>query len=144
MKDAGTYALVIFCREEFNLQVGKLGTFEILYGFYIYAGSALNGLEKRLKRHMRLEKKLHWHIDYLLQHARIVQIWYSESEERLECTWNGIAATLPGATPFIPGFGSSDCHCRTHLTRFLTIPSFAGFKKELMKRGLPQPQCLKV
>lgn len=144
MEDAGTYALVIFCRERSDLQAGKLGTFEIPPGFYIYAGSALRGLKNRLDRHLRSEKRLHWHIDYLLQYTKIVQIWYSEGNERLECTWNGIIAVLPGAAPFIPGFGSSDCRCRTHLTRFLTTPSFADFKKESIKRGLPQPQRQKI
>ena len=144
MNDAGTYPLVIFSPERLRLRVGSLGTFEIPSGFYIYVGSALRGLKNRVKRHLSQEKSLHWHIDYLLLHTRIIQIWYIISNERLECTWNAVAASVPEATSFIPGFGSSDCHCRTHLTHFLTVPSFAGFKNELMKRGLPQPQRITV
>jgi Uri superfamily endonuclease len=138
MDNAGTYALVVFSGERLSLQIGRLGTYEFTPGFYIYVGSALRGLKSRLNRHLNSEKLLHWHIDYLLLHARITEIWYSMSSDRLECTWNAIVVGLSGAMPFIPGFGSSDCGCRTHLTRFSTTPSFSSFKRELKNRGLPQ------
>ena len=144
MDDAGTYALVIFLKERLHLQIGRLGTYEFPPGFYIYVGSALRGLNSRLKRHLSSEKSLHWHIDYLLLHARIIQIWYSLSNDKLECTWNAIVAGLSGATPFIPGFGSSDCQCRTHLTRFLTAPSFDSFKRELKNSRVPQLRRLTI
>jgi Uri superfamily endonuclease len=138
---AGTYALVILAREQLHLEIGKLGTFDFPAGFYVYAGSALKGLKSRLKHHLRAEKPLHWHIDYLLKHAGIKDVWYSFGKEKLECNWNTITAGLPGAEPSIPGFGSSDCHCLTHLTYFAKSPSFAEFKAEILKRVLPEP-CL--
>jgi Uri superfamily endonuclease len=144
MDDAGTYALMIFSRERLYLQIGRLGTYEFPPGFYIYVGSALRGLNSRLKRYLNSEKLLHWHIDYLLLHARIIQTWYSLSNHRLECTWNTIVAGLYVATPIIPGFGSSDCGCQTHLTRFLTTPSINNFKRELKNRGLPQLHRLTI
>src|SRR4030042_2076976 len=113
MEDAGTYALVIRSENQLNIPVGRLGTYNFNSGYYVYAGSALRGLNSRLKRHLKREKPLHWHIDYLLQQASIIQIWYSLSAERLECAWNEILAQLPGAVPYITGFGSSDCRCRT-------------------------------
>ncbi len=138
MKDAGTYALVIRSENQLTMPVGRLGTYNFDSGYYIYAGSALRGLNSRLKRHLKTEKSLRWHIDYLLQQADITQIWYCLSEERLECVWNKILAQLPGAAPYISGFGSSDCRCNTHLTHFPTIPSFDSFKLKLRNRGLPE------
>lgn len=138
MKNAGTYALFMNLENSQLISVGRLGKCDFPAGYYIYAGSALNGLDSRLKRHLQTEKSLHWHIDYLLLQARIIQIWYSLSEIRLECVWNKIISDLPGASPYLPGFGSSDCKCRTHLTYFLTIPSFSEFRGKLLDRGLPK------
>jgi Uri superfamily endonuclease len=138
MDDAGTYILVIFLKERSSQKIGKLGTFDFSQGYYIYAGSALRNLNGRLKRHLRPEKRLHWHIDYLLMPSTVTQIWYSLGRDRLECAWNAIVASLPGAVPFIPGFGSSDCRCRTHLTYFKTKPSISTFRRELRERGFPE------
>jgi sugar fermentation stimulation protein A len=138
MTDAGTYALVIHSENQLTMSIGRLGTYDFKSGYYVYAGSALSGLNNRLKRHLRREKSLHWHIDYLLQQANIIQVWYSLSKEKLECVWNEILAQFPGAMPYISGFGSSDCRCKTHLTYFSAIPSFDNFKQELRNRGLPE------
>ena len=144
MKNPGTYALVVLSEDRLLLSVGKLGTHDFPPGYYIYVGSALRGLNARLNRHLREEKSLHWHIDYLLSRATIIQIWYSLGKDRLECVWNIILADLPGATPVIPGFGSSDCRCRTHLTHFLATPSFDIFGRELKKHGLPRLHRLMI
>jgi len=82
-----------------------------------------------LARHLRAEKRLHWHIDYLLQHARIEAIWYQLGRERLECVWARTLAQAPNVQPVAPGFGASDCTCRTHLLRCATTPT-------------PPPGCL--
>jgi len=138
MKVAGTYALVIRSENHLLLPVGRLGIQDFPPGYYTYAGSALRGLNSRLKRHLKTEKRLHWHIDYLLLQTNVTQIWYSFSEEKLECVWNEILSQLPGAVPHIRDFGSSDCKCQTHLTHFATIPSFETFRKQLQNRGLPE------
>ena len=46
-------------------------------GDYFYIGSAKGCLETRLQRHLRKEKRIFWHIDYLLenQKVKILQIW---------------------------------------------------------------------
>ena len=41
----------------------------------------------RVARHIRKEKRLHWHIDYLLQVATVVDVWCQVGPERLECAW---------------------------------------------------------
>jgi Uri superfamily endonuclease len=134
--------LVIISKDWLRLQIGKLGIHDFLPGYYVYVGSALAGLHGRLRHHLKSEKRLHWHIDYLLQQAKVAQIWYSFGEERLECRWNEILAELPGAMPIVPGFGSSDCRCYTHLTHFLTTPSLDGFRQKLRQSNLPRMRRL--
>ncbi|MCS6830677.1 MAG: GIY-YIG nuclease family protein [bacterium] len=100
---------------EVTLQVGALGTFCFPAGRYIYTGSALGGLRARLSRHLRQQKKLRWHIDYLLQHATVEDIRLFPTHERIECALNRQVLALPHARVVARGFGSSDCRCLTHL-----------------------------
>ncbi len=130
--------MVILLKDGLRSRIGKLGIHSFPLGYYVYVGSALGGLHGRLRHHLKSEKRLHWHIDYLLQQATVAQIWYVLGENRLECTWNVILAELPGATPIIPGFGASDCRCYTHLTHFLTTPSLDGFTQKLRPSKLPR------
>ncbi len=44
-------------------------------------------------------------------------MWYIESEERFEHDWAGILAGIEGVEEVVPGFGSSDCGCSSHLFR---------------------------
>ncbi len=108
----GTYVLLIELLRSMDIQVGKLGRVKFQAGFYAYVGSALSGLESRIERHLRKEKKLYWHIDHLLLHGRIRNIFYVESSEKIECdTTRKLAAHFTS----IKGFGSSDCDCESHL-----------------------------
>lgn len=136
LRAGGTYALVMTLRKRTRLQVGKLGVYELLPGYYVYVGSALNGLSGRLNHHLKLEKNFHWHIDYLLSRTEVVEIWYTVSAEKLECRWNTILSELPGASLSIPGFGTSDCRCYSHLHYFRTVPSPDLFNKKLWQYGL--------
>jgi Uri superfamily endonuclease len=58
---------------------------------------------------------MHWHIDYLLRHARILRIASRATQQRLECSWNAQTLRRAGAQVIAPRFGSSDCDCATHL-----------------------------
>ena len=131
---------MVFLKERLSLRIGSLGVHDFPPGYYVYAGSALGGLSGRIKRHLKPEKRLRWHIDYLLQHAVISQIWYVHSGEKLECTWNTLVSGLDGAEPSVKGFGSSDCRCTTHLTYFSAAPPFELFRRKLVENGLPQAQ----
>ncbi|MFQ5813686.1 MAG: DUF123 domain-containing protein [Anaerolineae bacterium] len=134
----GTYVLVLQlkCREE--ITVGKLGTFAFPAGYYLYVGSALGpgGLEARLGRHRpstssghrRRDKKLRWHIDYLLEHAQLVEVWSAASTDKLECLWTQAARELPGSEIPVPGFGSSDCCCPSHLIYLARKPTCEEFE----------------
>ena len=63
MINKGSYLLLLFLEKEKVLQVGKLGTFTFQKGWYCYVGSAMNNLQARIERHLKIEKKLRWHID---------------------------------------------------------------------------------
>lgn len=113
--DAGTYILLIAVDGPLSLHVGRLGPMAFPPGYYLYVGSALRNLGHRLARHLRREKRVHWHIDVLLGQAWVEEIWYRPGRERLECAWARALADLPGMTPWGRRFGSSDCRCATHL-----------------------------
>jgi Uri superfamily endonuclease len=121
----GTYVLIVRVDQPLTLAVGRLGTVTLPGGHYAYVGSAHGpgGLRARLNRHLRADKPLHWHIDYLTAAAPVITIWWRASSERLECAW---AQTLiaRGSVP-VPRFGSSDCTCPAHLIALAetTIPA---------------------
>jgi len=95
-----------------DILIGRLGYIPFPKASYAYVGSAMNGFKARLAHHLREEKKFHWHIDYLLKEAEIEEIILCRAEKRVECT---LAQALAGEFQSIPGFGASDCRCRSHL-----------------------------
>jgi len=137
--DAGTYILLIAVERALALDVGRLGPMTFPPGYYLYVGSALRNLGHRLARHLRREKRVHWHIDVLLGQARIVEIWYRPGSERLECAWARALAQAPGLTPWGRRFGSSDCRCATHLYYAEARP-----EREEVWRGLPGDEGIGV
>ena len=66
-----SYQLFINVTKEINLKVGKLGRFIFPTGTYVYTGSAKKNIDKRIERHLSKKKKLHWHIDYLLNNDAV-------------------------------------------------------------------------
>ena len=117
---SGTYVLVLRLTEARQIRVGKLGEFPFPAGHYLYVGSAhgRGGLAARISRHRRADKKLHWHVDYLMECAQLEEVWCVESPQRLECVVAKAIGALPGASVPAPGFGSSDCRCAGHLLHF--------------------------
>jgi Uri superfamily endonuclease len=113
----GSYLLIARLETAAEIAVGRLGTFVFAAGWYAYAGSALGpgGLRARLERHRRADKRLHWHIDYLLQESVVEAGWYLASVDRLECAWAAALAGLSGHRQIPPRFGASDCRCPGHL-----------------------------
>jgi Uri superfamily endonuclease len=114
----GSYLLVMELQNDTSVIVGKLGPIHFQKGCYVYVGSALNGLEQRIQRHLRTQKKVHWHIDYLLPFTEVVNVFYKESGRREECR---IAQAFEKNLSNITGFGCSDCSCKSHL--FYRSPS---------------------
>jgi Uri superfamily endonuclease len=112
----GIYVLIIHVTKDTNVNVGALGRTAFAKGLYAYVGSAQTNLEQRIKRHLRKEKHLFWHIDYLLDsdQTEIVKVLHKEADKPEECA---VANTLREKGKPITGFGCSDCQCRSHLFR---------------------------
>jgi len=107
----GTYVLVFRLAEPRVVRVGALGDRAFAPGCYAYVGSAQGGLDARIRRHLREDKRRHWHIDYVLPHALPHAVWYAVGGKR-ECE---VAAALEERCASVPGFGCSDCRCPSHL-----------------------------
>ena len=113
--DKGTYALIMRCKKTGRTKIGRLGTLQLRPGFYIYVGSAQGpgGIEARVTRHRRRNKKLHWHIDYLRRHTALIETWTLAGTANHEHDWS---AALEKKYASAHGrFGASDCRCQTHL-----------------------------
>lgn len=108
----GTYILVLLLSKSGTFRVGKLGELEFKQGYYAYVGSALNNLEARIRRHLKVDKRLFWHIDYLLQFGETYEVYYELTRKRSECK---LANKLYARFESIKRFGSSDCKCNSHL-----------------------------
>ena len=111
----GCYCLTIHLKNAKKIKVGKLGMINFKKGYYVYIGSAMNSLESRINRHLRDEKKLHWHIDYLLKESEIEEIIFNESTEKIECE---LSRYISNNAKAIKNFGCSDCDCESHLYYF--------------------------
>lgn len=108
----GSYVLLIKITRDQKIQIGKLGNLFFKKGFYVYTGSALNNIEKRIQRHLKKDKKFHWHVDYLLDKSEIVNAYYKQSNTSEECK---IAKIFSEKMKWMPDFGCSDCNCKSHL-----------------------------
>jgi Uri superfamily endonuclease len=97
---------------------------------------------KRVLRHTSKNKKLRWHIDYLLNSHPFSHVIFAEVERKMECE---VASKLRN-TAFgeAPKFGSSDCNCKSHLFYF---PSFSEAvtlsEKSYVELGL-KPKILRI
>lgn len=112
-----TYCLIIRLNNDSLISVGKLGKIDFKKGYYVYVGSALNSIDARIKRHLKNEKKLFWHIDYLLNspNASINEVILERSPEKWECK---IATAISKKGIPVIKFGCSDCKCDSHLFYF--------------------------
>jgi len=113
----GAYLLFLNVKRNIRIRVGGLGLINLRSGYYVYVGSALASLEKRIERHFRKTKKLRWHIDYLTS-DRNVNVEFAiaiSSDSRIECSLSEEIARY--AVP-VAGFGKGDCsRCSSHLYR---------------------------
>jgi Uri superfamily endonuclease len=125
----GIYILIIRISKPIRPKVGALGEIVFPTGLYAYVGSAQNSLESRVRRHLRKEKRLFWHIDYLLSErvAEVVEVYCLEGDKTCECQTAQLLAKH--AVP-VPRFGCSDCQCTSHL---FCSDSF-GFLNSQMKK----------
>ena len=112
----GTYVLAITLGADTEIQVGALGNLSFSKGMYCYVGSAMGGLDQRLRRHLSKDKIMKWHADYLTVRADECRAYISYPDFVPECDLAAMAESC-GMEPSFKGFGCSDCGCRTHLFR---------------------------
>ena len=81
-----TYILVVRIEALASVSVGKHGDVHFEKGLCVYVGSARKGFEKRITRHMSPKKRLHWHIDYILEspQTEIVDVWFFHENKECE------------------------------------------------------------
>jgi len=109
----GTYLLFMTFLNDRRVDAGSLGAIEINAGEYCYVGSAMNGLRRRIERHLSPEKTIRWHIDRLTVTADAKEAFVSLAPIP-ECELAEMAER-EGCIPVFKGFGCSDCRCDTHL-----------------------------
>ena len=130
--DAGAYLLIMHLPEARDIAVGKLGNTRFPAGYYIYTGSARKHLSKRVARHKRRRKSMHWHIDYLLAACRLTACEAIRNTGDLECL---LAHRLSACCQWtIPGFGASDCPCGSHLFGFYEPPHTQPWYHQLLRQ----------
>jgi Uri superfamily endonuclease len=141
----GTYVLILRLDAPCTLVVGKLGLCAMPRGWYAYVGSAQGpgGLAARLRRHVIGSERLHWHIDYLRQHAEPVGVWAVEGAAPLEHDWAQALLSMPEASVVVARFGASDCQCTTHLVHFPGLPGAAQFQARIARR-MPHGAALRI
>jgi len=139
--DRGVYVLILYLPSDRTINVGKLGEINFKKGFYAYVGSALNGLRARILRHVRRQKKFHWHIDYLSVLSIPQMAIIAKTDERMECP---IARELANNFFYVKNFGSTDCDCKSHLFYSKDRETLLKVvKKAFIKLGL-NPELLRV
>lgn len=125
LSTCGVYTLLLFVPKEAIITAGKLGKQKFPRGHYTYTGSALGkgaSLKNRISRHLKKEKRMFWHIDYLLANKKVEvrAIIVAETKEKIECEVNSYLKGTSGAKILVRGFGASDCKrgCESHLLYF--------------------------
>ena len=118
---SGSYLLILENRSDEKIEIGHLGKVSFKKGYYVYIGSAMNGLDQRVKRHYRFRKNKRWHIDYICpEPMQIIKDFKIRRIDRLE---DKIAKRVMLISDnYIPNFGSSDSAVDSHLFFFKDSP----------------------
>lgn len=121
----GIYALIIKVTQSMKVDIGITKGLQFKKGEFVYIGSAQGegstNLENRLKRHFSKKKKIHWHIDYLLDsQVTLKDAVLATTYEKKECQ---LIQSLIHTRNFEwgpSGFGASDCKskCTSHLLSY--------------------------
>lgn len=119
-QDSGAYILLMEMKTTQKISIGVKKETVFKPGYYLYIGSALKNLKSRIARHKRKTKNLHWHIDYLLEKAKLITAYPIRTSSDLECEItrkfqnHGIDSLI--------GFGCTDCTCISHLFWYANDP----------------------
>lgn len=120
----GTYALMLWLSRPRSIDVGKLGAIYFSSGWYAYVGSAMGrgGVAARVNRHLRIKKKVHWHIDYLVPATLVTGVFWTSGRQVTEHIWASRLGQKPFSGQLVKGFGCSDCKCDAHLFYYRKRP----------------------
>ncbi|GAB6076478.1 GIY-YIG nuclease family protein [Desulfurobacterium crinifex] len=125
----GTYC-ILFVIDTLSFKVKSGKQFSLKKGIYVYVGSAFGsgGLRKRISRHLKKEKKKHWHLDFIStdNSFKVLEIWIIE-DKKVECS---LANLISETEKPIIGFGSTDCNCPSHLFR---VSEIENLRKRLLE-----------
>jgi endonuclease-3 len=115
--EKGIYTLVLRLESDRVIEVGSLGPIRFKEGYYAYTGSARGaGGLARVARHIAVMEGTNparrWHIDRLLPISTLVEVVATVTGEDQECA---IARKIGERLPSVDNFGSTDCHCPSHL-----------------------------
>lgn len=117
--NSGIYVLAIEAKKPFKTGIKKYERLVFQPGWYYYAGSAQKNLRQRLARHIRKDKKIHWHIDHIttvpsnkVEHILLLK----DAPKEIECELANYFEKQLKLDSSIQGFGNSDSNCSsTHL-----------------------------
>ncbi len=119
----GYYVLILEVSEGLVIDTRGGRRFSLDPGLYVYVGSARGpgGLLARIKRHLRRNKKLFWHIDYLTtrESVRIMAVYSLVDMVDPRRDYESLlSARLTKLLEPVEGFGASDKpQDKTHLYR---------------------------
>lgn len=137
----GTYVLVSQLESTTRLEIGRMGELEWAPGFYLYVGSAFggSGLRARIEHHLGGTDKPHWHIDYLLQVARPLEVWWTPFERKVEQDWAELIRASRQFQAPVPRFGASDYRRSRAIRLFYSKrqPTFGWFKSAVADAYMP-------
>lgn len=117
--NSGVYLLELFIDPKEKLPTKRFDRECFPEGYYYYAGSAQKNLIKRIERHLRHEKTIHWHIDHLTTGTDFIKriFIFENAPKNLECDLvqlmlNKLSFGIP-----VKNFGNGDCvnNCPSHL-----------------------------
>lgn len=120
-KDKGSYLLIFFNDKPFKKAIGSLGQRDFKKGYYVYVGSAMQALEKRIKRHLRKTKKTRWHLDFISPLCmKVDRVYPIRRNDRVEEAMARKLMTV--CDDYVPGFGASDSGLDSHFFYFNERP----------------------
>lgn len=116
---SGIYILEIEAKVNFKLDIKKFTGLTFPAGWYYYVGSAQKNFHHRVLRHIRKEKKIHWHIDHLTTNKKIdvksIYIFENKPKQFETDLVKDLVDNIP-LKYFADGFGNSDDPvCKSHL-----------------------------
>ncbi|ASJ16777.1 endonuclease [Thermococcus chitonophagus] len=127
----GSYILLLYLPQDSEIKT-RAKIFALKRGYYAYVGSAMNSLEKRVERHFKKEKRLHWHIDYLTLKTEPLTAYLIPSSVRLE---EILSKEIAKIGEVVRGFGASDLNVPGNLFYFNHDPRYL-VEKLLQSLGL--------